>query len=174
MSPQLRDTGDIMGEIYMIISCWLGADVWMVTCCECDVSAHSQQTVHYHLRIICYLIWIWNNTNKQVKFHSDFSKCKYLFRLGIKENSLNNVKERLFLSVLWGAEHILPAHLPPDDAALLLQKAPQLSLFTQCVIASYCSKMPDWTWLPRAAENASERMKKQSYYIILLVHYGCK
>lgn len=52
----------------MIISCWLGADVWMGTCCERVVSAHSQcwvleegqQTVDYHSRIICYLIGIRN------------------------------------------------------------------------------------------------------------------
>lgn len=56
----------------MIISCWLGADVWTGTCCERDVSAHSQcwvleegqQTVHYHLRITFYLIGIRHDTEE--------------------------------------------------------------------------------------------------------------
>lgn len=44
------------GEIHALISCWLGADVWTVTCCEWDVTAHSgcwlveegQQTIRYY------------------------------------------------------------------------------------------------------------------------------
>lgn len=42
LSPQLRDTGDITAEFYVLISCWLGADGWMATCCERDVTAHSR------------------------------------------------------------------------------------------------------------------------------------
>lgn len=76
MSPHLRDTGDITGEIFVLISCWPGGrDVWMVTCCELDVTAHSrcgvveegQQSIHYYLEIICYLMAIRNYANTFVK-----------------------------------------------------------------------------------------------------------
>lgn len=71
----------------MIISCWLGADVWTGPCCERVVSAHSQcwvleegqQTVHYHLEIIGSLIGIRNYVKKNRLSCIQISQNTYIY-----------------------------------------------------------------------------------------------